>query len=54
VLNFFSLPQNSCCLEKDSYVGLDEFFELTTAELLATHFSGEISKNSWCTSRNPY
>jgi hypothetical protein len=39
--NFF-LPQNSCCLEKDTYVGLNEFFEFTTAELLARHFSGEI------------
>ncbi len=39
--NFF-LPQNSCCLEKDTWIGLDEFFELTAAKLLAKHFSGEI------------
>ena len=39
--NFF-LPQNSCCLKKDTWIGLDEFFELTTAELLAKHFSGEV------------
>ena len=39
--NFF-LPQHSCCLEKDTWIGLDEFFEFTTAELLARHFSGEI------------
>jgi hypothetical protein len=52
--NFF-LPQNSCCLEKDTYVGLDEFFELTTAELLARHFSGNGStvaigmvNGEWC------
>jgi hypothetical protein len=32
--NFF-LPQNSCCLKKETWIGLDEFFELTTAELLA-------------------
>jgi hypothetical protein len=36
--NFF-LPQNSCCLKKDTWIGLDEFFELTTAKLLAKHFS---------------
>ena len=30
------------CLKKDTWIGLDEFFELTTAELLAKHFSGEI------------
>ena len=39
--NFF-LPQNSCCLKKNTWIGLDEFFELTTAELLAKHFSGEV------------
>jgi hypothetical protein len=39
--NFF-LPQNSCCLKKETWIGLDEFFELTTAELLAKHFSGEV------------
>lgn len=39
--NFF-IPKDSCCLEKDTWVGLDDFFELTSSELLARHFSGDI------------
>lgn len=38
----FFLSKHSCGLEKDVWVGLDEFFEFTACELLARRFSGDI------------
>jgi hypothetical protein len=39
--NFF-LPKGCCCLKNDTWIQLDEYFEFTTHELLAKHFSGEM------------
>lgn len=39
--NFF-LPEKSCCMHKDTWIMLNEFFDFSTAELLSKHFSGHI------------
>jgi hypothetical protein len=41
--NFF-LPKGSCCLSKDTWAMLDDFFEFKAQELLAKHFSGQIRR----------
>lgn len=39
--NFF-LPVGSCCLKKNTWTLLDQFFELTAHLLLTKHFTGQI------------
>ncbi len=41
--NFF-LPKGCCCLHKDTWVMLDQFFEFKAYELLAKHFSGQMRR----------
>lgn len=38
----FYLPQNSCFLKKSTWICLDEFYELSQADLLQKQFSGII------------
>lgn len=40
--NFF-LPEGSCCLKQDTWVQLDQFFEIKTHELVAKHFAGQVN-----------
>lgn len=41
--NFF-LPKGCCCLKKATWVMLDQFFEMTTYELLDKHFSRKMDR----------
>jgi|SRR5215831_6790646 len=41
--NFFC-PRGSCCLSKDTWIQLDQFFEFKTHELVSRHFSGNIKR----------
>ncbi len=36
------MPKGCCCLKKDSWIQLDEYFEFISHDLLAKHFSGEM------------
>lgn len=40
----FHLVQGCCCLNKSTWVALDEFYEFKDAELLQKHFSGDINR----------
>jgi hypothetical protein len=40
--NFF-LPKGSCCLNKDTWVMLDQFFEFRMHEVVSHHFSGRMN-----------
>jgi hypothetical protein len=39
--NFF-LPKGSCCLNEDTWIQLDQYFEFTAHELVSRHFTGQI------------
>lgn len=41
--NFF-LPAGSCCLDGQSWLQLDQYFEFSSAEFLSWHFSGRINR----------
>lgn len=41
--NFF-LPKGSCCLNKQSWLLLDQFFEFNAGELIGRHFAGKINR----------
>jgi hypothetical protein len=41
--NFFC-PKGSCCLKKDTWIQLDQFFEFMAHELVARHFTGHIKR----------
>jgi hypothetical protein len=41
--NFF-LPKGCCCLKKNTWVMIDQFFEMTSHELLDKHFSGKMNR----------
>ena len=41
--NFFC-PKGSCCLRKNTWIQLDQFFEFTVHELVGRHFNGEIKR----------
>jgi hypothetical protein len=40
----YHLPHRSCCLNKPTWVCLDEFYEFRDGELLQHHFSGRINR----------
>jgi len=41
--NFFC-PKGSCCLTKDTWIQLDQFFEFKMHDMIARHFSGHIKR----------
>jgi hypothetical protein len=41
--NFFC-PKGSCCLTKDTWIQLDQFFEFKVHEVMARHFSGYMKR----------
>ncbi len=41
--NFFC-PRGSCCLDKDTWIQLDDFFEFDAAALLSKHFAGTVNR----------
>lgn len=41
--NFF-LPAGSCCLDGQSWILLDQFFDFSAAEVMTWHFSGRINR----------
>lgn len=41
--NFF-LPKGSCCLNEDTWIQLDQYFEFTAHELVSRHFTGQIKR----------
>ena len=40
----YYLPQGSCCLDKPTWVCLDEFYDFKDSELLQRHFSSQINR----------